>query len=171
MPPSKSGIADYSAVLAAELEKLVDLTVFDSPDQAYDPAQFDIDVYQVGNNPFHTFVYEAALRRPGVAVMHEANLHHLIADYTIRRGNWDAYMEEVVLNGTAQDVEFSHRVRALEVGPDYEAVRMTRRILDSARGVIVHSQFMVDEMRDGGFTGPVARIPHGSWIPEADRLE
>ena len=71
------------------------------PEKPYDPAQFDIDVYQVGNNPFHTFVYEAALRRPGVVVMHEANLHHLIADYTIRRGNWDAYMAEVVLNGNA----------------------------------------------------------------------
>ncbi len=171
MPPSKSGIADYSAALASELEKLVDLTIFDAPTKSYDPAQFDIDIYHVGNNPFHTYVYEAALRRPGVVVMHEANLHHLIADYTIRRGNWDAYMAEVVLNGDARDVEFSHRVRALEVGPDYEGIKMTRRILDSARGVIVHSQFMVDEMRDSGYAGPVARIPHGSWIPEADRLE
>jgi glycosyltransferase involved in cell wall biosynthesis/SAM-dependent methyltransferase len=170
MPPSKSGIADYSAALVSELEKLVDLTIFDHPDMPYDPAQFDIDVYHVGNNPFHTFVYEAALRRPGVVVMHEANLHHLIADYTIRRGDWDAYMAEVVLNGDARDVEFSERVRALEVGPDYEGVRMTRRILNCARGVIVHSQFMVDEMRDGGFAGPIARIPHGSWIPDADRL-
>ena len=159
MPPSKSGIADYSAALLSEFEKQVDVTVFDEPGKPYDPAQFDIDVYHVGNNPFHTFVYEAALRRPGVVVMHEANLHHLIADYTIRRGNWDAYMSEVVLNGTPRDVDFSHRVRALEVGPDYEGVKMTRRILDSARGVIVHSQFMVDEMRDGGFAGPVARIP------------
>jgi glycosyltransferase involved in cell wall biosynthesis/SAM-dependent methyltransferase len=171
MPPSKSGIADYSAVLASELEKLVELTVFDSGDTPYDPALYDIDIYQIGNNPFHTFVYEAALRRPGVVVMHEANLHHLIADYTIRRGNWDAYMAEVVLNGTARDVEFSQRVRALEVGPDYENIKMTRRILGRAKGVIVHSQFMVDEMRDGGFAGPVAKIPHGSWIPEADRLE
>jgi glycosyltransferase involved in cell wall biosynthesis/SAM-dependent methyltransferase len=171
MPPSKSGIADYSAALVSELEKLVDITVFDGPDRAYDPALFDLDVYHVGNNPFHTYVYEAALRRPGVVVMHEANLHHLIADYTIRRGDWDAYMAEVVLNGTARDIEFSYRVRALEVGPDYEAVKMTKRILDSARGVVVHSQFMVDEMRDGGFAGPIARIPHGSWLPAADRLE
>jgi glycosyltransferase involved in cell wall biosynthesis/SAM-dependent methyltransferase len=171
MPPSKSGIADYCEALVSQLGNLVDLTVFDRPDKPYDPAQFDIDVYHVGNNPFHTFVYEAALRRPGIVVMHEANLHHLIADQTIRQGDWDAYMAEVVLNGTARDVEFSERVRALEVGPDYEGIKMTRRILDSARGVIVHSQFMVDEMRDGGFAGPVARIPHGSWIPEADRLE
>jgi len=96
MPPSKSGIADYSAALVSQLEKLVDLTVFDRPDKPYDAARFDIDLYHIGNNPFHTFVYEAALHRPGVAVMHEANLHHLIADHTIRRGNWDAYMAEVV---------------------------------------------------------------------------
>jgi glycosyltransferase involved in cell wall biosynthesis/SAM-dependent methyltransferase len=171
MPPSKSGIADYCEALVTELEKLVDLTIFEAAPEHYDPALFDIDVYHVGNNPFHTYVYDAALRRPGVVVMHEANLHHLIADYTIRRGNWDDYMAEVVLNGTARDVEFSQRVRALEVGPDYDGVKMTRRILDSARGVIVHSQFMLNEMRDGGFGGPIARIPHGSWIPSADRLE
>ena len=171
MPPSKSGIADYSAALLSELQKHARITTIDSPDTPYDPAQFDIDVYQIGNNPFHTFAYDAALRRPGVVVMHESNLHHLIADCTIRRGSWDAYMAEVVLNGTARDVEFSYRVRALEVGPDYEGVKMTRRILNAAKGVIVHSQFMVDEMRDGGYAGPIARIPHGSWIPEADRLE
>jgi glycosyltransferase involved in cell wall biosynthesis/SAM-dependent methyltransferase len=171
MPPSKSGIADYSAALVSELGKLIDLTVFDQPHEQYNPSNFDIDVYHIGNNPFHTYVYEAALRRPGVVVMHEANLHHLIADYTIRRGNWDDYMAEVVLNGTEKDVEFSHRVRALEVGPDYEGIKMTRRILESARGVVVHSQFMVKEMRDASYTGPVAKIPHGSWIPDANRLE
>ncbi len=171
MPPSKSGIADYSDALISELKKQVDLTVFDQAENNYDPTQFDIDIYQIGNNPFHTFVYDAALRRPGVVVMHEANLHHLIADHTIRRGNWDAYMAEVVLNGTATDIEFSQRVRALEVGPDYEGIKMTRRLLAAARGVIVHSQFMVDEIRKDGYAGPVTHIPHGSWIPDADRLD
>jgi glycosyltransferase involved in cell wall biosynthesis/SAM-dependent methyltransferase len=171
MPPSRSGIADYSAALVPELRKLADLTVFDKPGLPYNPAQFDIDVYHVGNNPFHTYVYEAALRRPGVVVMHEANLHHLIADYTIRRGNWDAYMAEVALNGTAEDIEFSRHVRALEVGPDYDGVKMTRRILASAQGVIVHSKFMVREIRSSGYKGPVARIPHGSWVEDTSRLE
>src|SRR2546421_7368456 len=64
----------------------------------------------------------------------------------------------------------ARRVAALEAGPDYEGVRMTRRILESARGVIVHSQFMVDEVRRAGFAGPVARIPHGAWIPAVDRM-
>ena len=46
---------------------------------------------------------------------------------------------------------------------------MTRRILAASRGVVVHSRFMRDEMRAAGFTGPTAVIPHGAWIPQADR--
>ena len=46
---------------------------------------------------------------------------------------------------------------------------MTRRLLGSARGVIVHSRFMQEEIRAAGFKGPCAVIPHGAWIPQADR--
>ena len=55
----------------------------------------------MGNNGYHDFVYETALRHPGVVVMHESNLHHLIADLTIRRGDWDAYVRECEYNGGA----------------------------------------------------------------------
>ena len=101
--------------------------------------------------------------------MHESNLHHLIADLTIKRGDWDAYVRECEYNGGAAARAFAERVRHLEVGPDYEGVPMTRRLLERARGVIVHSRFMEAEMRAAGFDGPAAVIPHGAWIPEADR--
>ena len=109
------------------------------------------------------------LRYPGVVVMHEANLHHLIADLTIRRGNWDAYLAEAERNGGAPALEYARRVRALEVGPDYEGVPMTRRLLEAARGLVVHSDFVAREMRAQGFEGPIATIPHGAWIPQTDR--
>src|SRR5580693_3978927 len=91
LPPSRSGIADYSETLIEHLKPLVDLEVFgqSGPDG---PARFDIAVYQLGNNPYHDFVYDAALRQPGVVVMHESNLHHLIAAVTIQRNDWDAYL-------------------------------------------------------------------------------
>ena len=76
----------------------------------------------MGNNGYHGFVYEAALRHPGVVVMHESNLHHLIADLTIRRGDWDAYLRECEYNGGPAARAFAERVRTLEVGPDYEGV-------------------------------------------------
>jgi len=169
LPPCRSGIADYSETLVEHLKHLVDLEVFADGDRPFDPARFDIALYHLGNNPHHGFVYEAALRHPGVVVMHESNLHHLIADLTIQRNDWDAYLRACEYEGGAEALAYARRVRALEVGPDYEGVRMTRRALESARAAVVHSQFMVDEMHAAGFDGPIARIPHGAWIPEADR--
>jgi hypothetical protein len=169
LPPARSGIADYSEALLASLNPLVELETFSSAGQDFDPARFDLPLYHVGNNGFHTFVYETALRHPGVVVLHESNLHHLITDLTIRRDDWDAYVRECEFEGGPEAGAFAERVRKLEVGPDYEGVRMTRRLLGAARGVIVHSRFMRDEVREAGYTGPVAVIPHGAWIPQADR--
>ncbi len=169
MPPAKSGIADYSAALVEPLGRLVELEVFDSAPAAYDASRFDIALYQIGNNPYHEFVYQMALGHPGVIVLHEANLHYLLADLTIRRGDWDAYIREVEYNAGPEALAHARRVRALEVGPDYEGIPMTRRILESARGVIVHSSAVEEHVRNAGFRGPVARIPHGAWTPEADR--
>jgi len=169
MPPARSGIADYSEALVRSLAPLAQVEVFSGSSQTYDPARFDIALYQIGNNEHHEFVYETALAHPGVVVMHEANLHHLIAALTIKHDDWDAYVRECEYHGGAAAREFALRVRALEAGPDYEGVAMTRRLLERARGVIVHSRFMRNEMRQAGFSGPVAVIPHGAWIPAADR--
>jgi len=138
LPPSRSGIADYSETLAAHLKPLVELELFADGDQPFDASRFDIALYHLGNNPYHGFAYEAALRHPGVVVMHESNLHHLIAELTIRRNDWDGYLRECEYAGGAAALDYAHRVRALEVGPDYEGVPMTRRVLESARGAIVH---------------------------------
>jgi glycosyltransferase involved in cell wall biosynthesis/SAM-dependent methyltransferase len=170
MPPSKSGIADYSEALAAEMAQRVSLTVFDqSSNGSFDPCAYDVALYHVGNNPWHGFVYEQALHHPGIVVMHEANLHHLIADLTIRRGNWDAYLAECELNGGAAALERAKRARDLVDGPDYEGVAMTRRLLGVSRGLIVHSRFVASQIRGQGFERPIATIPHGAWIPQTDR--
>ena len=147
------------------------METFSAADQAFDPARFDVALYHVGNNRYHDFVYETALRHPGVVALHESNLHHLIADLTIRRGDWDAYLAECEYNGGPAARAFAERVRNLEAGPDYEGVRMLRRLLESARGVVVHSRFMEREVRAAGFGGPVAVIPHGAWIPDPHRSE
>lgn len=169
MPPSRSGIADYSAALVTELGKLVELEVFETAKKVFDASKFDHTIYHLGNNPHHDFVYDAALKHPGVVVMHEANLHHLIAHVTIVRGDWDAYVAEAALNGGDAAKARAELSRTLTVGPDYEGCTMTRRVLDGARGVIVHSQYMARELQNaGGYRGPVSIIPHGAWVPQVD---
>ena len=74
LPPARSGIADYSEALVESLRPLVDLEIFSDSGRAFDAARFDVALYHVGNNAFHDFVYETALRHPGVVVMHESNL-------------------------------------------------------------------------------------------------
>lgn len=165
MPPARSGIADYSAALLEQLGSLAEVTVFEQAAKDSDPSKFDIALYQIGNNADHVFAYEMALRRPGVVVIHEANLHHLIADLTIRRGDWDAYVRECEFDGGSNARDFAElRVRTLETGPDYDGVPMLRRIVLSARGVITHSDFVAGKVREAGFNGPLAIIPHGAWV-------
>jgi glycosyltransferase involved in cell wall biosynthesis/SAM-dependent methyltransferase len=146
------------------MSKCAHITVFDRPGQPFNPADFDVSLFQIGNNPCHSFVYETAVRHPGVVVMHEANLHHLIADLTIRRGDWNAYFAECELNGSPLTPAIRQEMQALRRGPDYDALSMTRRLLQNSRGVIVHSDFVARQIQADGFTGPIATIPHGAWI-------
>lgn len=170
LPPVKSGIADYSEALLDPLSRIAQVETFTTLPAAFDPSPYDALLYQLGNNPYHSFAYEAALQHPGIVVLHEANLHHLIADITIRRGDWDAYMRELELNGSAEALEYAKRhVRTLERGPQYD-IPMLRTILERSRGVVVHSDAVGDVVRELGFKGPLGKIPHGSWIVEADRM-
>ncbi len=170
LPPVKSGIADYSAAVLDSLRRMACVETFESPPASFDPAAYDAVVYQLGNNPHHIFVYDTALRHPGVVVLHEANLHHLIADATIRRGDWDAYLREVEAGAGPEALAYAkEHVRTLKMGPQYD-LPLLRTILDRSRALIVHSDAVAAVVREHGFTGPIAKIPHGSWIVEADRM-
>jgi len=170
LPPSKSGIADYAAALVEHLRPHAAVDTFTGRPPDFDPSSYDALVYQAGNNHFHAFVYEMALEYPGVVVLHEANLHHLIAEITIKRGDWDAYLAAVAHDGGEDALAYARRVRALETGPDYEGVPMLRRLVERSRAFIVHSRAVERELRRVGFEGPVAVIPHGAWIPETGRM-
>ena len=170
LPPAKSGIADYSAALLEHLQGLVEVETFATQPTAFDPSHYDVCVYQLGNNPYHDFVYEAALKHPGVVVMHEANLHHLIADLTINRDDWDGYVREARRNHGPAAEEYAERfVRTRQRPPDY-SLAMLRSVMAGSRGAIVHSEAVGAELRSQGFEGPVARIPHGAWIEPVDRM-
>ena len=169
MPPRKSGIADYSEALLEHLTRLLDIEVLEEEPAGFDPSRFDAIVYQLGNNPHHEGTYRAALKHPGVAVLHEFNLHHLVAETTITRGDWESYLREVEFDGGPKALEYARRVEALEVGPDYEGVSMTRRVLGRSRAAIAHSHYVGDRVREAGFEKPTGVIPHGASVQEADR--
>ena len=171
LPPAKSGIADYSAAVLEHFDKKsIEVETFAAKPATFDASRYDLCVYQLGNNPYHDFVYEAAMEHPGVVVMHEANLHHLIADLTINRNDWDGYVREVGRNHGPEAQDYAERyVRTLQRAPDY-SLAMMRTVLERSRGAIVHSHAVGAELRAQGFEGPIARILHGSWTAPADRM-
>jgi glycosyltransferase involved in cell wall biosynthesis/SAM-dependent methyltransferase len=185
LPPAKSGIADYCQALLPELAKHFEIEAF--PGEGYEPdplppgvsipfrrarefrrEDYGAVLYQLGNNSDHAHVYDAAIEHPGVVVLHEFNLHHLLADVTIRRGDWPGYLREVEHEGGAEALAYAQRAATLEVGPDYD-LPMNRRVLENCSGVIVHSHFMVEQVAATGIAVPVTKIPHGVWLPEIDR--
>src|SRR6202030_1971852 len=48
-------------------------------------------IYHLGNNPHHEWIYRAAMETPGVIVLHDLVLHHLIVEMTLARGDADGY--------------------------------------------------------------------------------
>lgn len=184
--PARSGISDYSEALLPEVARHLQVEVFiddgyeadgfgpgiDIPVRnwrEYRPEDFDETLFQFGNNPFHVYIYDLALRHPGVLLMHEVNMHHLVADATIKRNDWDAYMREVEYEGGPQALEFARRVRALECGPDYDGLPMLRRILESGKAAIAHSRYVASTLSASAQGLPISVIPHGAWIPEVNR--
>ena len=92
LPPSRSGIADYSALLLPELEKRIEVVVARPGRFRRDPAA-DISLYHVGNDAeAHGWIVEALRRRPGVVVLHDFVLHHLVVGLTFARGDSAGYL-------------------------------------------------------------------------------
>jgi glycosyltransferase involved in cell wall biosynthesis len=163
-PPSRSGIADYSAHLLPALERRVEVEVA-RPGRH---PRADVRLYHVGNDPdAHGWIVDALAERPGVVVLHEHVLHHLIAGITIGRGRGKAYLaameRELGVVGRLLGLGVLDNLLPLlwETRPqDYPLVGT---ILDLATGVVAHSATVERAVRAHGFGGPVWRIPHPAW--------
>ena len=95
LPPERSGIADYSAMLLPELQQRIDVEVIRRRRRwARRAPSSDVALYHVGNDPeHHAWIVEQLRRRPGVVVLHDFVLHHLIAGMTVGRRNANGYLD------------------------------------------------------------------------------
>ncbi|MBZ5621441.1 MAG: methyltransferase domain-containing protein [Acidobacteriia bacterium] len=166
-PPGATGTAEYARELIGELEKLVNLQVFESVPKRVNWKAFDAVIYQIANNPHHAAFYERALDHPGIAVLHEVNLHDLIKGQTLNRGGERAYLNEVMYEVFGQDIGDPDRGGLFDV-PQPRTFTMLRRLLDHSERCIVHSGYAERGLRAKGFRKPVAAIPHGSSVRSLD---
>ena len=168
MPPERSGIADYSALLLPALRRRIEVDVAARGQQAHG----DVALYHVGNDPeLHGWIIDRLRREPGIVVLHDFVLHHLVASLTLGRKDKRGYLAAL-----ERDAGLPGRLLGLgvidgcipplwEVRP--EDFPLCGEVLDLATGVIVHSRFVERRVREHGYDGPVWRIPHPAWTPPA----
>ena len=176
LPPDRSGIADYSALLLPALAELVDVEAVRAG-RTRPVADADIAVYHIGNNPdAHGWIIDALRRQPGVVVLHEFVLHHLVAGLTIGRKDPHAYLAAMERDSGVVGRLLGHGVLEGRVPPLWEVrpeeFPLVGEILDRATGLIVHSHYVEARAREYGYEGPIWRIPMPAWpTPDVDPVD
>jgi glycosyltransferase involved in cell wall biosynthesis len=171
MPPEKSGIADYSALLLPALRERVGVTVVRRGRKRL-PRGTDVALYHIGNNPdAHAWIVDALRKHPGVVVLHDFVLHHLVAGMTVGRRDGHGYLDLMEREHGVVGRLLAHGVLDKRIPPLWESrpadFPLATFVLEHAIGLIVHSRYVRDQARAAGFTGPIAVVPHPAWSPPA----
>ncbi len=159
LPPAHTGVAHYASMILPALRRRMEVEAFDHAVDDLDA--FDVVFYQLGNNPHHEFAYREALRRPGIAVIHDVVLHHLIVETTLARGDAAAYVEALRANhGEAGAAWAVGRIHGMHYELGNFLFPASVEVANRSRGVIVHNEFARRWLRSLGVRTPISVVPH-----------
>jgi glycosyltransferase involved in cell wall biosynthesis len=172
VPPEKTGVADYSALLLPALRERLDVEVVKRRRRTRAPRDADVALHHVGNNPdAHAWIVDALRRRPGIVVLHDFVVHHLVAGMTIGRRDGHGYLDAMEREHGVVGRLLAHGVLDKRIAPLWESrpqdFPLPWFVLDHATGLVVHSRTVRDLARGAGYEGPVWVVPHPAWpVPE-----
>lgn len=183
LPPVRSGIADYSADLLPHLAAVADVRVLRLPEQpvsaeiaaAWRPmpaadagAGGRLPLYQMGNNPYHSAVWDLAAERPGVLVLHDLVLHHLLVERTLGRRLFEPYAEALARDhGWLGEAVARPRWWGGYSDAGLFALPAHRTLLRRQRGVLVHSRWAAGVLAEEDPELAVRTVPMGVPLPAA----
>ncbi len=185
LPPSPSGIAQYSAELLPFLAGRYALDAIiadDAPPPAPPPGvtirragefaslrdRYDAVIYQVGNSPAHAAILDRAERHPGICVLHDVVLQHVQGWRALHRG-------PAALADYRAEMARRYGAAGAEAADDLLANRAPRRphadfplcerAVERSRAVIVHSRYARDQVLRLCPAAAVTVVPHGVPLP------
>jgi glycosyltransferase involved in cell wall biosynthesis len=184
LSPSGTGVADYSEELLPHLAKEgFDIDLFVSDREPSNPEirdgfrwhwardyeevaareRFDLDLYQIGNSSYHRYALNAALRHPGVVVLHDLVLQHLFLGLSVERGNVALYVSEMKRAYGERGAAIGRQIAAA-LGSELLTSKfpLCERLVERSYGVLVLTRFMQQwlERRFGN-------VPVGKFIGRA----
>lgn len=155
LPPEKSGISDYSAELLPELTRYYDVEVVVAQKEVSDPwilancmirdvtwfckhaQEYDRILYHFGNSPFHGYMFELLAQFPGVVVLHDFFLSHIVGhlDYL---GVTKYAVEKALISAHGWHAIQAYCKEGMRAAYAYPC---NTSVLRQALGVIVHSEY------------------------------
>ena len=184
--PLQSGISDYSeellpalAAQGATVDLFIDRYRPSNPaiTQAFRvlPARsfarearrrpYDMPIYQLGNSPAHAYIYDRLLQTPGIVVLHEYVLHHLRMWMALQRGRGRAYLQTMAATYGDAGRQAAERVLLGQLPEALFDFPLVEETVAAARGIIVHSQYMAEQVRRLRPAVPLAVVPMGVPLP------
>ena len=189
-PPARTGIAACSADLLGALavdhdidlyvdEPLVQLTraaarrgTHPAPTSAHDFVwrhardPYDLTVYQLGNSSHHDYQWPYLFRYPGLAVLHDAHLHHARAAALLRERRASHYRDEFAANAAEVSRDAAELAIAGFDSAMYYEWPFTHLVVRTSRATAVHSPVVRRWLRGEhpGATVEFVRLGHGTSI-------
>jgi len=196
LPPSTSGIAQYSVELLPRLAPAHEIDVFVNvrpgrpgrpgpPDRAAGlaPGQtvwsahdfvwkhlqqpYDLVVYQLGNATCHDYMWGYLARYPGLVALHDGQLHHARARCLLRQRRDDDYRAEFRFNHPRARAGVAELGVAGLLGSLTYLWPMVRTVVESARLTVVHNRWLADQLQDASPDAAIRVVEMG--VPPAGR--
>lgn len=187
LPPVKSGIAHYSALLLPALAAKFDVVAVVDQDEVAPTSvpvirgdeferravEFDAVVCQLGNNRHHELGWKVASRGGAVVVLHDIVMHHLLVEMTLARGDGKSLLAALTaMYGDAGRALAAARVHGIHDDLPNFLYPASEGIAQGARHVIVHNRWAAERLRTNGVTTPITVSPHPfAEMPAPDARE
>ncbi len=186
--PIQTGISDYNEEMLFELRKHFNIDLFIQKGyepvneavrdefrihpyipETFDPSEFDELLYHMGNNyEAHGYIYDALKEHPGVVVLHDYVLQGFYAEKYDATGDFETYYRLQKKYYGERGESIANNIARPETLPIWESAAavnypLNEDILESAKAVIVHSNFIKEKIQDG-FHRPIVKINHHGYI-------
>ncbi len=127
---------------------------------------YDLTVYQLGNSSAHDFLWPYLFRYPGLAVLHDAQLHHARAAALLRQRRIGDYRDEFAANHPDVSVDAAELAIAGFDTHLYYSWPMTRLVVQASRVTAVHARLEAEALRDEtpGAVVEAIRLGHGERL-------
>ena len=164
LPPVRSGIAQYSSEMLAQVGRthVIDVFtsdagqarpdgvrgVFGAQDFVWKQAQvpYDLVVYQLGNATCHDYMWAYLARYPGLVVLHDGQLHHARARSLLHHGRPDDYRAELAFDHPSAPPDVAELGIQGLLGTATYFWPMLRVPLMTARLVAVHNAWLAGDL-------------------------